>query len=72
MIDLPEMAPCPVGRRGRHALASVFSSDAEHDLTMFCERCGMVRRLPMTGEVGVPLDQMDAAEIVRRIARAGP
>ena len=65
MNDLPAMAPCPVDKRGRHSMAAIFSSEGNDDLTMFCERCGMVRRLPMSGEVGVPLDMLDADEIVR-------
>jgi len=67
MIDLPAMAPCPVGKQGRHELAAVFSSDAENDMTLYCEACGMVRRLPMTGEVDVPLDMLSADEIMRRV-----
>ncbi len=65
MNDLPAMAPCPVGKGGRHEIAAVFSSEGNQDLTMFCEWCGMVRRLPMSGVVGVPLDMLDADEIVR-------
>lgn len=68
MNDLPAMTPCPVNKRGRHSMAVVFSSDGNQDMTMYCEHCGMVRRLPMSGEVGVPLDMLDADEILRRVS----
>ena len=67
MIDLPEMAPCLVGKNGRHALAALYPSDAVLDLTLFCEHCGMVRRLPMSGEISAPLDALSASEILRRV-----
>jgi hypothetical protein len=65
--DLPALAPCPADKRGRHSVAAIFSSEGNHDMTMFCEHCGMVRRLPMSGEVGVPLDMLSVDEILRRV-----
>lgn len=56
-------------KRGRHELAAVFSSEGNQDMTMFCAHCGMVRRLPMSGEIGVPLDEMSADEIARRVGK---
>ena len=70
MNDLPAMAPCPVDKRGRHSMAALWPESSVGDMTMYCERCGMVRRLPMSGEVGVPLDMLDADEILRS-ARVG-
>jgi len=64
--DLPAMPACPVRKRGRHELAVVFPSDAESDMTLYCESCGMVRRLPMTGEISPPLDTLSTDEILRR------
>lgn len=72
MIDLPAMPPCPADKRGRHALGALFPAEASFDLTLFCERCGMVRRLPMTGEVDVALDMLSADEIRRRVGAMFP
>ena len=73
MMDaIGPLPSCPVGKRGRHALAAIFSSEANHDLTLFCEWCGTVRRFPMTGDIGAPLDALDADAILRRIARGSP
>ena len=72
MIDLPEMAPCLVGKYGRHALAALDPSDAGLDLTLFCEHCGLVRRLPMSGEISAPLDALSATEILVAWASGEP
>ena len=70
MIDLPAMPPCPVGKQGRHALGALFPTEVVGlDLTLFCERCGMARRMPMTGEVDVALDMLSADEIRRRVGQ---
>ena len=69
MIDLPAMSPCPVDKQGRHALGALFPSESGLDLTLYCERCGMARRLPMTGDIDVPLDLLSAEEIRRRVGQ---
>lgn len=71
MIELPPMDPCPRGKRGRHTLAVVFSSDAasdaDQDLTLYCERCGAIRRLPMVGAPVSELDGLTADDVLRRL-----
>ena len=70
MIDLPAMAPCPVRKGGRHSLSALFSSDGDHDMTLFCGSCGALRRVPMDGEVSVPLDAMTPAQISAAVMSA--
>jgi hypothetical protein len=59
------MDPCPVSKGGRHALASIVpTEDADMDVTLYCERCGMVRRFRVNGPL-VP-DSAEGAEIAKR------
>ncbi len=68
MIDLPAMDPCPVSERGRHSLASIVpTEDADRDVTLYCERCGAVRRFPVDGPL-VPASPEGVA-VAERTAR---
>lgn len=60
MTDMVPMAPCPVGKRGRHDLTYLFNDSPDGWLTMACDRCGMARRVPMSGELERPLDDASA------------
>lgn len=71
MADLPAMDPCPMRRKG-HALFAIVPETGKHDMTLFCERCGAMRRVPVTGRM-VPADRLDdvvarADAIVRGVA----
>lgn len=64
MPDLPPMAKCPVGRKGRHSIAAILPEDETGDVTWFCERCGALRRTPVAGPLlAERLDDLTAAEI---------
>lgn len=63
MSDLGPMAPCPNGKKGQHNLCAVIPDNDDNDLTLFCDRCGMVRRMPVNGALSVPLDDLDAKTI---------
>jgi hypothetical protein len=68
-MDLPAMARCPRGKKGAHQIAAIVPGDDEHDITLYCEHCGALRRAPATGELMVSrLDDLDA-ETIERIAR---
>ena len=68
MTDLPPLDPCPSNKRGRHNLTAVYPDDAQYDLTLFCNRCGTMRRLPLTGAILADrMDDLSADEIMRRI-----
>ena len=65
-MDLPSMDPCPHGKKGRHQLAAIIPGDDEHDITLYCEQCGALRRAPATGPVlAERLDDLSAEEIKR-------
>ena len=63
MIDLRPMDPCPYNKAGRHELNIVVPTEDTGDLTLFCDRCGAIRRLPVSGAIASPLDDMPAAYI---------
>ena len=66
MTDLPAMDPCPVSKGGRHSLASIVpTEDADMDVTLYCERCGAVRRFCVSGDLlASRLDDADAESIL--------
>lgn len=69
MTDIPAMDPCPADpKRGAHELSAILPDDQHGDLSLFCDRCGSIRRVPVSGAL-VPesLDPMSAAEIERRL-----
>lgn len=47
--DLAPMAPCPYDKRGRHHMAFVIPETSEGDLTLACEACAAIRRVPVSG-----------------------
>ena len=68
MTDLPPLERCPVRKSGAHHLAAIIPEDSDHDMTLFCEACGIVRRMPIHGSViGGSLDDVDAARIMRAV-----
>lgn len=60
MTDLPPMDRCPVRRTKGHALAAIVPATGKLDMTLYCERCGAMRRVPVTGRM-VPADRLDDA-----------
>ena len=63
------MARCPFNARtGAHHLAFVIPEDDEHDLLLVCERCGSVKRVPIT--TPRPLDDLSAEDILAQVKRA--
>lgn len=67
MSDVGPLAPCPSGKRGRHHLAAILPGDDEHDVTLYCEACGTLRRMPATGALTSSLDDLDAVTIARLV-----
>ena len=67
MSDLPPLPPCPVDKYGRHDLGVIVPESDDGDLTMFCERCGTVRRIPVRGAVSGSLDGLTAEQIAEAI-----
>jgi hypothetical protein len=63
------MDPCPTTKNGRHDLSAVIPGEDTGDITLFCDRCGAIRRVPVSGALGVPLDDMSAAAIARETRR---
>ena len=63
MSDIGPMAPCPVAKR--HSLAVILPEETDGDMTLFCERCGSLRRVPVAGAIlpDAPMDDLTAAEI---------
>ena len=54
--DAGPMAPCPARKSGAHRFASYGIEDgASSSVTLACEACGSVRRIPATGAL-LPLD----------------
>ena len=69
-MDLPAMKPCKVSKSGRHHLSYVLPSSPKHDMTAICERCGALRRVPVSGSVyRERLDDLSAAEIERAVRK---
>lgn len=65
-MDLPAMERCPRGRKGRRSLAAIIPGDDDHDITLYCETCGALRRAPATGAILLSrLDDLTAADIER-------
>lgn len=76
MPDLPAMEPCPVGKEGRHELMALYVDDIARadtsDLTLACQRCGALRRVPLTGAmVASRLDDATAQQIMESVT-GGP
>lgn len=69
MNDLEPMGGCPWNPRYAHSFVAVVPGDDEGDLTLFCSRCAAVRRLPVKGPMGRPLDDYTAATIAERSDR---
>ena len=73
MTDYPALPPCPYTKRGKHRGDSWGNShDETDDLTVVwvCRACGMARHIDGTGQP-LPLDDLSAAEIDRRIRGMG-
>ena len=67
MTDIGPMEPCPHTKAGRHALNAILPEDSDHDMTLFCEWCGAMRRVPVSGALYVgSLDGLTAAQIKDR------
>lgn len=67
-MDLPALSRCPFGKKAHH-LVAIIPGDDDHDITLYCEKCGALRRAPATGSILLErLDDMDAASI-ERVAR---
>lgn len=63
------MDPCPRQRKGRHSLSAVLPESSDLDMTLFCCKCGAMRRVAVTGalpRVG-SLDDLTAADIERAV-----
>lgn len=66
MTILPPLPACPADpKRGAHHLMLVIPETSDGDLTLLCEACGTVGRLPVSGALKpeVPLDDMPADAI---------
>jgi hypothetical protein len=70
LMDLRPLPPCPCSRTGSHDLSAIVPSEDDGDVTLFCDHCGIVRRLPVKGALGRPLDDYTGATIADR-AREG-
>lgn len=67
-MDLPPMPRCKVGRKGRHDLSFIIPENDDRDLTLVCDACGALRRVPVTGELlASRLDDLTPAEIERLV-----
>ena len=60
MADIGAMDLCPARKDGAHRLIPLVPDDAGMDMTLFCDRCGAMRRVPVTGQLMPVLDDMDA------------
>lgn len=65
MSDLGPLDRCKVGKRGRHHLVFFAPEDTTGDITAICERCGSTRRMPASGDLIRPLDDLPAEDIAR-------
>jgi len=71
MTDLAPLPRCPVNsKRGAHHIAAILPGEDTGDLTLYCEQCGAVRRMPASGPVVGILDDADAAAILASAERA--
>jgi hypothetical protein len=69
VTDLAALPRCPVNsKRGAHHIAAIIPGEDTGDVTLFCEQCGMVRRMPASG--ALTLDEADAAAIMATAERA--
>lgn len=58
------MDPCPYRKKGRHDISVVLPEDADHDMTLFCDACGAVRRMPVNGSpLASRLDDLTTEQI---------
>lgn len=69
MMDLPPLDPCPAAKR--HALNVILPEESDGDMTLFCERCGALRRVPVAGSMlpEHPLDDFTAEELAELTRR---
>lgn len=72
MSDLGPLDPCPFDKRGRHHLVAVLPGDDEHDVTLYCESCGSLRRMPASGSLSTSLDDFDSDAIARLVLKEQP
>ena len=60
------MERCPYSKSGAHDLCTVVPDDDDRDMTLSCNKCGAIRRLPVSGALpSAPLDDSVAAFIER-------
>ena len=69
MTDLGPLPKCKVDKAGRHHLVFFCPTTKKGDITAVCEQCGATRRMPASGGLGVPLDDLDAASILEATRR---
>lgn len=69
MSDLPPLDPCPYSKFGQHDLGVITPESDDGDLTFFCDRCGVIRRLPVRGAVSGSLDSLTAEQIAEAMRR---
>lgn len=60
MSDLFPLEPCPYDKRGSHDLSYLIPDTADGWLTVTCDHCGIMRRVPASGELAPVLDQAPA------------
>ena len=62
-MDLPPLDPCPAAKR--HALNVILPEESDGDMTLFCERCGTLRRVPVSGSLlpDSPMDDLSSEEL---------
>lgn len=63
MTDLPPLEPCPYSDDKRHKMFAIVPGDDDGDITLYCERCVAIRRVPASGSLGGSLDGLTADEI---------
>lgn len=59
------MARCPRRKRGDHNLLGIVPESSDNDITLWCARCGAMRRTPAGGVLveGGSKDALTADEI---------
>jgi hypothetical protein len=68
LTDLAPMDACPFSKNGRHDLSAILPDSSEGDVTLFCDGCGAMRRVPVTGAVVMDnTADMTVEEIERRL-----
>lgn len=71
MTELPPLTKCKVDKRGRHELGAILPGEDDGDATLYCQRCGVVRRFAVSGSLHVErLDDLDADGIYRAVSQA--